>query len=320
MKISILVADGFTDSSLSIALDVFRAANAIARHNGRSEVGIAVASPRGGKVRSAAGLTVATDKPARADVVLVPGIWMEEVDTLEPTFARADVRALGEHAAKAHARGAFVGSACAGAFALADAGLLDGRACTTTWWLAPKLQQRRPATRVTAEHALVIEDRLVTAGAVFAQADLTLHVVARFLGPKTSQQCARFLLLDKHASQAPYMAVHQLSADDPTVRRAENWIQRHLAEDFAIDQLARGAGTSPRTLARRLHAVCGLSPIGFVQRLRVETAVRLLETTRLSLAEVAPRVGYRDAATLRRLVRREIGRTPRELRRRATAP
>lgn len=90
----------------------------------------------------------------------------------------------------------------------------------------------------------------------------------------------------------------------------------HLAEGFDIATLARRAGASPRTLARRLDAALGLGPIAFVQRLRVETAIHLLETSRLSLDEISARVGYADANTLRRLVRRDTGLTPRELRRR----
>lgn len=100
------------------------------------------------------------------------------------------------------------------------------------------------------------------------------------------------------------------------VRRAETWARAHLAEGFDMSTLARRAGASPRTLARRLDAALGLSPIGFVQRLRVETAVHLLETSRLSLDDIGARVGYADANTLRRLVRRDTGLSPRDLRNR----
>jgi transcriptional regulator GlxA family with amidase domain len=110
------------------------------------------------------------------------------------------------------------------------------------------------------------------------------------------------------------MAIHQLSTNDEVVRRAESWVRRHLAEDFDIATLGRSVGVSPRTLARRLSAAVGLRPIGFVQRLRVEAAVHLLETTRLSVEQISARVGYTDANTLRRLVRRETKSSPRELR------
>lgn len=227
-RIALLIADGFTDSGLSIALDVFRTANAIAAHASPRSTGAAprfvieVASPAGGSVRAASGLTVGPTRAAseavrRADIVLVPGLWAEAAPAIDALLVRDDVQRLIRALAVAHERGAIVGSACGGAFLLAEAGLLDRRACTTTWWLAPHLKQRRPAVEVDPARALVAGRTVLTAGAVFAQADLALHLVARFAGPTVAQRCARLLLLDAHPSQAPYMAIHQLTANDPTV-------------------------------------------------------------------------------------------------------
>jgi transcriptional regulator GlxA family with amidase domain len=329
-RIVVLVADGFTDSGLSIALDIFRTANALLAHPSAkpnptaARFAIEVASPAGGMVRAASGLRVGPTRPAAralraADIVLATGFWAEGPREIDALLARDDVQRLIHAVAAAHARGATVGSACGGAFLLAEAGLLDGRTCTTTWWLAPYLKQRRPAAVVDPARALVADRSVLTAGAVFAQADLALHLVGRFAGPAVARRCARLLLLDTHPSQAPYMAVSQLAANDPTVRRAEDWVRKHLASDFDVTALARGTGTSARTLARRLDAAVGLSPIAFIQRLRVETAVHLLETTRLSLREVAARVGYADPGALRRLIQREAHASPRELRVRAAS-
>lgn len=319
-RIAVLVADGFTDSGLSVALDVFRCANALVRRAGKAvPFDVSVVSARGGRVRAASGLVIGPTRSlrtaARANVLLTPGYWVEDAAGIDRVLERADVRRL-IHALRAgHARGAVVGSSCAGAFLLAEAGVLQGVAATTTWWLAPHLKQRRPEVRLDAARALVVEGRVLTAGAVFAQADLALYLVSRFAGPSLAQRCARLLLLDEHPSQAPYMAVGYLTTNEPSVQRTEVWIREHLAQDFDIPLLARGVGISPRTLARRLADAVGLSPIAFVQRLRVETAVQLLRTTKLSLEEIGPRVGYSDSNALRRLIRRETGATPRELRR-----
>jgi transcriptional regulator GlxA family with amidase domain len=170
--------------------------------------------------------------------------------------------------------------------------------------------------QVDAAAALVAHERLLTAGAVFAIADLALHLVARFAGPSIAHRCAGLLLLDEHPSQTPYMAVHQLGANDRLVRSAEAWIRAHLADDFDIAQLSKSVGVSPRTLSRKLALAVGLSPIAFVQRVRVETAVHRLRTTRASIEEISASVGYADTGTLRRLIRRETHTSPRELRRR----
>lgn len=321
-EVAIVVADGVTDSGLAVTLDVLRAASAIVVRAGKPPpFRPVVASPRGGTVRAASGLAIGGTRPASravaaADLVLVPGLWIEGPGELDGVLARADLALTMRAIERAHGRGALIGASCAGTFLVAGTGLLDGRRATTTWWLAGELRRRHPAIEVVESEALVVDERLITAGAVFAVADLALHLVARFAGPAVARQTARALLLDRHPSQAPYMALRHLRTDDAVVRRAEAWARAHLAEGFDVATLARRAGASARTLARRLDAALGLSPIGFVQRLRVEAAVHLLETSRLSLDEISARVGYADTNTLRRLVRRDTGLSPRDVRRR----
>lgn len=319
--IALVVADGFTDSVLSVALDVYRAANTLVeRGGGKPLFRVEVASPKGGRVRAASGMVLERTRvlggaARRADVMIAPACWVETPEQMDALLVRPDIRAIVRSLATAHRRGAIVGSACGGAFMLADAGLLDDHEATTAWWLAPHLQRRRPAVKVCADESLVAHGRIVTAGAVFAQADLSLHLVARFGGPELARRCARVLLLDTHPSQARYMAIRHLGTNDRFVRRAERWVRDHLGEELSMAAFARAVGTSTRTLARRLEAAVGRSPIAFVQRMRVEAAVHMLETTRLSLQEVSEKVGYESADALRRLIKREIGTTPKKLRR-----
>lgn len=319
--IAILVLDGVSDSGFSVAHDVLRAAATLLARAGKpAPFRLSVASPRGGTVRTASGLALATralTRMAATDVVLMPGIWIEQAPDVDRLLVRTDVVAAARVLARAHERGAIVGAACSATFIVGAAGLLDRRRATTTWWLAPEMRRRHPATELVEHEALVADERVITAGAVLAVADLALHLVARFAGPVVARQTARVLLLDRHPSQTPYMALRFVTTDDPIVRRAETWARAHLADGFDIATLARRAGASSRTLARRLDAALGLSPIAFVQRLRVEMAVQLLETSRLSLDEISARVGYADADTLARLVKRDMGMSPRELRRRA---
>ncbi len=317
-RIVIVVADGFTDSGLSIALDVLRAANSLTVRTGRpAPFFVEVASACGGRVRAASGMVLSETRSVsrlRADVVMVPGIWVDGVREIEPLLERLDVKRIVRAIAQAHARGAIVASSCGGAFLLAEAGLLDRCEATTTWWLSPQLQRRYPRIKVVAEASLVVGRRILTAGAVFAQADVALHLVSRFAGPELARLCAKVLMLDTHASQAPYMAAQHLRASDPIVQATERWVVSHLSEAFDVATVAKQVGTSSRTLARRLHAAVGLSPIAFVQQVRVTAAIRLLETSSLSVAEIGARVGYADASTLSRLIRREAKVSPRELR------
>ncbi|NOU28216.1 MAG: helix-turn-helix domain-containing protein [Polyangiaceae bacterium] len=145
--------------------------------------------------------------------------------------------------------------------------------------------------------------------------DLALALVHRFAGTATERAVARYMVLEKHPTQARYMMAAHYAGCDPVVARAEAWIRSRMASPFTIADLARGLGTSARTLTRRLQHAVGLAPIRFVQRIRAEQAVHLLQTTTEQLDDIAQRVGYGDASTLRRILRREMQRQPGEIRR-----
>lgn len=320
IRVAVILLERYTDSGPCVLLDVLRTANALL---GEPRFVVELKSAAGGPVRSASGGFSATTKPTSAlrtpDVVVVPGVWTATPAAVDAALARPETAPIVRTLRRSAARGALVTGVCAGVFWLAEAGVLDGRRATTTWWLAEHLQRRWPAIDVEPKASLVLAGRIATAGAVFAVADLALHLVTRFAGAEIAHRCANLLLLDPHPSQAPYMAMHQLGANDETVRAAERWARAHLAEAFDVATLAKAVGTSPRTLARRLDAAAGMTPIELVRRLRLESAVHLLRTTRLSVDEISTKVGYGDVGTLRRLCHEHLHTSPRDIRRRAPA-
>jgi transcriptional regulator GlxA family with amidase domain len=202
-----------------------------------------------------------------------------------------------------------IAASCTGVFVVAQAGLLDGRSAATTWWLSSVFASLFPAVRVDRE-AMVVEERgRCTAGASLAQLDLMLHLIAREAGPTLAGLVARYLVVDERPSQARYVVPSFLARSSVEVVAAERWIRRHLARPFAIPELAKGIGTSSRTLARRIGEATGSSPLAFVRRIRVDAARHLLTTTQLSVDEIAARVGYEDPASLRRAFAR-LGERP----------
>lgn len=324
MKVALALSHGVTDSGVSIALDVLRAANSLSRHLGRRPpFSVTMCSHDGRPVRAASGLRLgglATFGAAHAaDALIVPGVWLELEAEAASWLADRALGRLADLSARAHRRGALVLGSCTGTFALAKAGLLDGLEATTSWWLAGALRRAFPRVLVDPSRALIAHQRLATAGAVLAQADLSLHLVRMVAGPQTASLVTRYLLLDEHAAQAPYMASSQLVGDDRLLRHAERWIRDHLAQPIGVPALAKAVATSPRTLARRVQATLGISPGRWIRRLRVEETARLLETTTLSMEEVTERVGFGSTATLRREVRLQLKRSPRELRAAAQA-
>jgi transcriptional regulator GlxA family with amidase domain len=244
------------------------------------------------------------------DLVIVPGLGTPSAGELETKLESPMCRRAVDMLAGAHARGAALAASCASTFLLAETGLLDGRWATTTWWFAPLFRQRYPAVKLCAEQMVVADWPIATGGAAMAQMDLMLAVVSRFAGPSLAKACANYLLLDGRRSQAPFMAINYLASQDPKIAKAEKWARDNIARDFAIEELANAVALAPRTFARRVAATCGLSPIQFVQRIRLETARFLLETTRLPVDAIARKVGYAEPSTLRRLIRRETKHSP----------
>jgi len=317
----ILVPDGVMDSSLAITLDLLRTARAFAAQ-GRAPVAIEVrVLGRRRRVRTGAGLVLeADDTFARACAgdahphwAILPalGDWGP---ALEAHLAAPDAAQAGRLLRRLRAAGTRIASSCASVFLLADAGLLEGREATTTWWLADTFRARHRQVALDVRRMVVRDRPLLTAGSAFAQLDLMLAVVGELAGVRVAERCARTLLIDRRPSQARYMMADHARHHDPLVARAERWIDDRLDGPVTVRALAEAMATGERSLARKVVAATGMSPIKLIQRRRLLMATHLLETTRLPVEEVAARVGYRDGATLRRLVRRELETSPSALR------
>src|SRR5688572_12325964 len=137
---------------------------------------------------------------------------------------------------------------------------------------------------------IVDAGRVVTAGAALAHVDLALWLV-RQKSPALAHATARHLVFDARPSQAAYVMPDHLAHRDPTVERFEQWARKHLS-DFALSAAARHVGVSERTLERRIRSVLGRTPLAYVQDLRVELAIHRLQTTKESIDQIAPAVGY----------------------------
>lgn len=322
VQVEILILKGASPSSVAITVDLLRAANRLRRSSGRPDafaISLAGSGAESAMPFFAAAVTATGD--AVPDVLIVPGLALTDEAAVSAALARPDAELARRRLNEAHARGAEIASSCSGVFLLASAGLLDRRRATTSWWLAPLFRRLFPAVTLDTEAMVVRDGRLTTAGAAMAQLDLMLAVIARHAGAELAAGCARYLLVEPRLSQARYMAIRFLTAADERIDRAERWARTRLEQTFSMAELADAAGLGARTFARRLERATGLSPVRFVQRLRVERAVELLETTRLPLEEIAHQVGYAEPSTLRRLLRRQ-GEGAREIRAtlRALAP
>ncbi len=301
MRIHVLVLDGVFDLGLSAILDTFGTAGDLASAGGRgaSRFEVQLVGVRR-RVRTGRGLAVPVTTPARAgraDVVVIPALGAKTPALVDGMLERADVRDAIALLARYAAAGTMVCAACTGTFLIAAAGLLDGCAATTTWWLAPLFRERFPRVTLDDSRMVVQAGRVVTAGAALAHLDLALWLV-RSKSPALAALCARYLVVDSRPSQALFAIPDHLAHADPLVERFETWARAHLVDRFSLSEAARAVGASERTLARRLRGVLGKSPLGYIQDLRVERAVHRLQTSDATLDDIATEVGYADAVTL----------------------
>jgi transcriptional regulator GlxA family with amidase domain len=308
MRIGIVVQDGCFGSGVAAMLDILGTADLVRGAIDASipPFAIAVAAPKR-RITASNGMSITASRTLLElddlDVVVVPALGtLTGPDTearIESREGQAVVRAL----RRVDSGRARLAAACTGVFALAETGLLEGRHVTTTWFLAPAFVARYPNVRIDLERMVVSDGPTVTAGAAFAHIDLALALL-HGVSTALTQHVARLLLLDERPSQASFLRYDLLTHDDPIVLAFERHVRQHLDDPFDIGHVAATIATSRRTLERRTRQVVGLSPLGIVQRLRLERAQHLRRTTGLSTEAIARRVGYANAETLRALERR----------------
>jgi len=281
----------------------------------RSETGgpcfdftIATADP--GPVRTSLGFTMhieaGLEVAADADLVAVPA---HETRGIDPRYFEV-IRA-------AEARGAWVLSVCSGAFALAQAGILDGRRATTHWMHTDRLARQFPRTEVDADVLFVEDRKVVTSAGTAAGIDAALHIVRKEYGAAATNVIARRMVVppQRDGGQSQYIdAPVQEHASDSFALVAE-WMLENLSSDLTVDQLARKALMSSRTFARRFRAEMGTTPAAWLNRQRIIRAQQLLESSDRGLESIAQQTGFGTAAVMRHHFLKVLQTTPTHYRR-----
>lgn len=318
--VGLLALEGAVLSSLTGPMDILRIAQKLAevRDPGtRLRLETVLVGARGqATVTGSGGLSMG---PVRSpdvalDLLLVPGYMHSSAgDMVEQLAGFGPEIAL---LRTMHLRGVPIAANCCGTFLLAEAGLLDGRHATTSWWLDAAFRQRFPRVKLDVERMVVEDGGVTTTGASTAVLSYILQLLAQRVDPALAQHTARMMLIDPdRQSQAPYISLalterprHSLS------EKAEHFLHRELHRELSIGELAEACGTSERSLLRHFRQHYGNTPLGHVQHLRVERAKALLETTLLSFEEIVERCGYSDASSFRKLFKRATSLTPAEYR------
>lgn len=211
-----------------------------------------------------------------------------------------------------------IGSICAGTFLLAEAGLLNGRRATSHWRVCDKLAMMYPDVKVEKDPIYVKDGNIYTSAGISTGMDLSLALVEEDFGREVAVMVARILVLylkrPGNQSQFSNVLMHQ-TVDYEPIQTIQDWIIDHLDEQLTVEILAEKALMSPRNFARVFLRETGVTPAKYIEKMRLETARRRLEETRLTIDEISNECGIGNADGLRRLFLRHMKTTPSDYRR-----
>lgn len=304
-----LAGDGVAPFELGVACEVFgtdRSKQGLPLHD------FAVCGVQAGPIRTKSGFHIHTphglERLAEADLVLVPPMDEPPPPSVPPE-ALAALRAAVD-------RGAWVAGLCTGVFALAHAGLLDGRRAAVHWYAAAMFQATFPQVELDPFVLYVAEPPVFTSAGTAAAIDLCLHLVREGYGAQVANAIARRMVVPPHrdGGQAQYIELPVPTAAD-ALTPVLAWLEQHLDQELSVAELARRSHMSPRTFARRFVAETGTTPHHWLTTQRIVQAQRLLETTPQDVETIARSCGFGNAAVLRHHFTRRLGTTPTRYRR-----
>jgi transcriptional regulator GlxA family with amidase domain len=307
-SVAVVVDDGVSPFEFATACEVFGIDRSA---QGLPAFDFAVCSPRPGPVRACVGFELTAphrlDRLRTADLVVVPALGV----AYEPGADLVD--ALHD----AVGRGARVMSLCSGAFVLARAGLLDGRPATTHWFYADAFAAAFPQVHVVPDVLFVEDGPVATSAGTAAGIDLCLHLVRGSYGPAAANGIARRMVVppQRDGGQAQFVPSPVRPIEVETLAPVLDWALARLDQELSVPVLARRAGVSERTFARRFREETGTTPHQWVLAQRIALAERLLEEGDLSVEAVAHRCGFGSATMLRHHFRRLRSSAPQDYRR-----
>lgn len=319
---TLFAVDRAWGTAVAASVDILAAASRLAPRLGAVTPRWRVCSLSSSAVTLQGGLSIAAthlQRPSPRDrsLWIVPGLGIDDGATLSARLDDEDLVRLAAGVQQHVAHGGRVAASCSSVFVLQRAGVLVDKTVTTTWWLAPLLQEREPRCTVDAGRMVCADGAIVTAGAALAHLDLMLHLLRTACGPALVDAVCRALVVDARQAQSPFIAPTWGNGDG-LVARAAALIEAALPNPPRAGALAMSLAMSERTLARHLKRATGVSTSMFVQRIKWQRARLLLEGG-ASVEEAAAAVGYQDATALRRMTRRTVGLNPSQVRTRPTS-
>ncbi|EAQ67110.1 transcriptional regulatory protein [Marinomonas sp. MED121] len=244
----------------------------------------------------------------QCDAILIPGFVPNQV-SVPPLNLLDETTKL--WLKKQYHQGAIIAGSCSGVLAIGEAGLLDNRRCTTTWWLHDELKVRNPKTCPLWASELLVDKNIVSAGGPLSWVETTLQVVKMLAGNGVAKKMADFAILDTQPKSQSSSVPRGYKITQPAfVTQAELAIRQGYGQSMSPQQLAQAMAVSERTLHRKLTSLTGLSPKRYIDQVRIEYACTLLVNNNMSISRVALALGYSDDAVFRRVFKLVMRMTP----------
>jgi transcriptional regulator GlxA family with amidase domain len=244
--------------------------------------------------------------------------WVIFPPTLETQPGGGTLARCLDWARAQHARGSVLCSVCGGAFLLAATGLLDGKSATTHWSYSQKIGEEYPRIDFDTAKLIIDHGDVVTAGGLMAWVDVALKLIDRFLSPTVMLATAKYFLVDPAGREQRFYAsfTPAMNHGDEAVLKVQRMFHGGGSRGKTVSELAAMVSLGQRTFLRRFERATGLTPTEYVQTLKIGKARELLEFTKLTIQEIAFKLGYEEVSSFGRVFRRIVGLAPRDYRNR----
>lgn len=312
MRIALLAVPGSMKSALTGLSDMFWLANQVHINRDDSDnepmFNASIVTADGEAVIDAQGRQIESEgsfsESERYDLIIASGMRLDEEKYPVSKTALTDAA---QWVKEQYQKGTTVAGACGGGFILAEAGLLNGRMCATTWWLFHTFRERYPKAKPIWGKALVEDRDVITTGGPLSWVDLAIHIVRRHAGNEMAKLTADMAVADSQPlSQQIYAPGGFLNSRHPLLIKAEHLV-RFQTPSITVEQLAASLNMTTRTLNRKMTELTQESPKNFITRVRIETAAVLLENRVKTISQVASECGYNDETAFRRAFNSVMG-------------
>jgi len=304
-NVGLVVYPNFQALGLAVAA-VFEYANFL---RGERAYQFRVVSEDGGPVMTSQSFSVNTDRlrESTCDTLIVAG----------DNECRLPPASLLDYIREAPSQSRRVAAICTGTFVLAAAGLLEGKRATTHWFHAQEFKKQYPKVLLDEDRIFVVDGQIWTSAGMTAGVDLALAIVEKDFGLETARMIARKLVVHQRrgGGQSQFSALLELDAKSDRVQMALAYARENLDAELSVEALAEAARLSPRQFSRVFREETGQSPAKAIERLRVEAARLMMETTRHPIEVIARETGFGDRERMRQAFLRAFGQPPQSIQR-----